>query len=217
MKKQSQRRTVSGAFILAVMAALVWVPSACAQRFSREVAQAQLSPAIHSAFDRTRPSLPEFEALPFSLQANYGSSDPQLRFLVSGERALSLSFSSRLASDGPAYATVRMRLAGTDPGHGMGFAPAPVPGVPAIERQPVFYQEDTPFSTQVRKPVAHVLGGRLRLDAFYREISANNMVRGAAQATQFWRPIPGGVALRSAKSYGVTLTFAFLDIRKKER
>ena len=110
------------------------------------------------------------------------------------------------------------QLSRTQAGHrtNFGAAPARVIEASATRRLPAFYQEDTPFSTQVRVPVAHLLGGRLRFDAFYREISANNMVRGGVQSNDFWRPIPGGLSLRSAKSYGFTLTFAFSGIRTKE-
>ena len=68
----------------------------------------------------------------------------------------------------------------------------------------------------MRLPVAHLLGGRLRFDAFYREISADNISRGVAQSNEFWRPIPGGLSLRPAKSYCFSLTFAFSGIRTKE-
>src|SRR5215472_12112380 len=125
MKRQSQRRTVTGAFILAVMAAPVWVPSASAQGFSQEVAHAHL----HSAFGFTCPSLSQFGAAPpFSLQPRHGPSNPQLRSLMTADHALSRSVSSELASDGPAYATVRMTLAGPAPAHAMVLAPEPAPG-----------------------------------------------------------------------------------------
>jgi hypothetical protein len=193
-----------------VVAALAWVPSGSAQRFWREMAQAHLSPVVHSAFD-VRPWLSQPGALPFSLKSHRGQSNQQLGFSLTGESAVSPLVSSRLGSDGPAYATVRMKLAGTVTAHGIGFAPSYSSGATAIERRPVFYQEDTPFSTQVRLPVVHLLGSRLRLDAFYREISTNNIVRGVAQSNDFWRPIAGGLSLRPAKSYGITVTFAFLN------
>ncbi len=83
-------------------------------------------------------------------------------------------------------------------GHRTSFAAAPVRVIEAsaTRRLPAFYQEDTPFSTQVRLPVAHLLGGRFRFEAFYREISANNMVRGVAPSNDFWRPVPGGLSHR---------------------
>lgn len=65
MQEESQRHIVRGAVVLAVMAALAWVPFAAAQ-LSREVAQAHLSPAIHSAFDIIRLSALYQEDIPFS-------------------------------------------------------------------------------------------------------------------------------------------------------
>ncbi len=96
-------------------------------------------------------------------------------------------------------------------------APARVMEASASGRLPAFYQEDTPFSSQMRLSVAHLLGGRLRFDAFYREISINNMVRGGAQSNDFWQPMTGGQSGSPEKSYGFTLSFAFSGSGAKER
>lgn len=92
-------------------------------------------------------------------------------------------------------------------GHRTSFAAAPARvNAASVRRLPTFYVEDTPFSTQVRVPVAHLLGGRLRFEAFYREISVNNIVRGVGQVSDLCPPIPGGLSLPSATSYGINLS-----------
>jgi len=78
---------------------------------------------------------------------------------------------------------------------------------------PALYQEDTPFSTQVRMPIADLWRGRLQLDAFYREISADSVFRGLPQSSSIWWTAPGSLMLRPAASYGIHLSFRMPHIR----
>ena len=82
-----------------------------------------------------------------------------------------------------------------------------------VQRLPAFYQEDTAFSTQTRMPVADLWRGRLRFDAFYREISANYMGHGVAQSSDSWQPLPAGLSLRSETNYGITLFFRLARVQ----
>ena len=80
---------------------------------------------------------------------------------------------------------------------------------------PTLYQEDTPFSTQVRMPVAGLWGGRLQFDGFYREISADSVFRGLPQSSGVWWATPGSLAQRFATSYGIHLSFRMPHIRTR--
>jgi len=83
------------------------------------------------------------------------------------------------------------------------------------QRLPALYQEDTPFSTQVRMPIADLWRGRLQLDGFYREISADSMFRGFPQSSRIWWPAPGSLTLRPAVSFGIRLSLRMPHIRTR--
>src|SRR5262249_39653847 len=82
-------------------------------------------------------------------------------------------------------------------------------------RFPALYQEDTPFSTQVRMPLAHLWRGRLQLDGFYRETSADSVFRGLPQSSSIWWTAPGSLTFRPAASYGIHLSFRMPHIRTR--
>ncbi len=83
------------------------------------------------------------------------------------------------------------------------------------QRLPAVYQEDTPFSSQVRMPVADLWRGRLQFDGFYREISAESVTRGLPQSSGVWWATPGSLAQRSATSYGIRLSFRMPHIHTR--
>ncbi len=82
------------------------------------------------------------------------------------------------------------------------------------QRLPAVYQEDTPFSSQVRMPVADLWRGRLQFDGFYREISTDSVFRGILQSNGVWAT-PGTLAPRSATSYGIRLSFRMPHIHTR--
>ena len=127
----------------------------------------------------------------------------------------------------PTNTGIRTNLAGTSPVARVRGSPTPMPagrlGVAHVSpaesermpRLPAVYQEDTPFSTQARMPVADLWGGRLQFDGFYREISANSMFHGLSQSTGIGWATPQSLTLRSATSYGIQLSFRMSHIRTR--
>jgi len=75
------------------------------------------------------------------------------------------------------------------------------------ERLPAFYEEDTPFSSQVRVPLTDLWNGRLQFDAFYQELVTSGIFHGMDQSGNPWGITPGTVATPSNISYGITLSF----------
>jgi len=84
-----------------------------------------------------------------------------------------------------------------------------------FEHFPALYQEDAPFSTQVRMPLADLWGGRLQLDAFYREISAHSIFHGLSLSGSIGWTRPQSLTLRAATSYGIQLSFQVPQIRPR--
>ncbi len=97
---------------------------------------------------------------------------------------------------------------------GRGTQLAPVHDSPVSHALPEFVAEDTAFSTQMRMPIAALWGGRLQLDGFYLEVSANGMFRGLRQSSAVWAT-PGTLAPRSATSYGIRLSFRMPHIHTR--
>ena len=102
-------------------------------------------------------------------------------------------------------------------GHRTNFAAAPagVKEASAARRLPTFYQEDTPFSTQVRVPIVDLWGGHLLIDGFYLQISANTVFRGLPQSGDLWWAAPASLSLRSIRSYGINLSFRLRVDRRR--
>lgn len=170
MKKQSQMRTATGGFIVAVMAALVWAPPSAAQQQSPWAAPTGIVPRVGLASDGTHPVLFKNGLLSPAPESKHSHIDAPPTILTSVE-------DSRSALRAPSN-----------------------------RRLPVGHQEDTAFSTQVRIPLGHLLGGRLRLDGFYQEFLNNRIRLGLAQADDPGRIGPGMPALRPGARYGLTLS-----------
>lgn len=75
------------------------------------------------------------------------------------------------------------------------------------EHLPVFYEGDTPFSTQVRVPLIAFWNGRLRFDGFYQELLTSGIFHGMDQSGDPWGITPGTVATPSNISYGISVSF----------
>jgi|GEM_PF-2687836 len=80
---------------------------------------------------------------------------------------------------------------------------------------PELFGEDTAFSTRVWMPIADVWGGRLQMDGFYLELSANSMFRGLPQSSDSWWAAPASLRLRPATSYGIHLSFRLCRTRTR--
>jgi hypothetical protein len=81
-----------------------------------------------------------------------------------------------------------------------------------LQRLPTLYEEDTPFSTQVRLPLFDLWGGRLQFDGFYREISADSVFRGLPQSSGVWWTTQGNPMLRPGVSCGIHVSFRMLHM-----
>ncbi len=120
---------------------------------------------------------------------------------------------------------LRMRQRGTTvaarveewatPRVGPGTQQAPVHHSPVSHALPEFVAEDTAFSTQMRMPIAALWSGRLQLDGFYLEVSANTMFHGLPQSRDLSWAAPASLRLRSATSYGVKLSFRLPHIHPR--
>lgn len=80
---------------------------------------------------------------------------------------------------------------------------------------PEFVAEDTAFSTEMRMPLAAFWGGRLQVDGFYLQVSANSIFRGLPQSSDLWWAAPASLRLRPATSYGIHLSFRLRRTRTR--
>ncbi len=92
---------------------------------------------------------------------------------------------------------------------------APVHHSPVSHALPEFVAEDTAFSTRVRMPITDLWGGRLHMDGFYLEVSANSIFRGLPQSSDLLWAAPASLRLRPATSYGVHLSFRLRRTRTR--
>jgi hypothetical protein len=218
------RAPSGGALFLALSAPLVWPPSTIAQQFPHTPATVNLGPTINLAF-RDIASLRSHK-LPFNPETKQSQNHAQVKFLPCKRKLRQQPFagpdSTRLTN-----AALRMKLVGTSPvARSTGSSTSMMVGRFAVahaspaeshrtEHLPTLYREDTPFSTQVRMPVANLWGGRLQLDGFYREVSTNRMLRGLAQSSDPPRANPVGSLPHSDTAYGIALSFHKPILRAK--
>ncbi len=208
MKKKSQRCRGTAGFLLAVSVVLAWAPSAAGQQRLQGVALANLAPTFVGR-----------GMSPFELEPNHGGTISPIRLLPDREGRRSPQQRSKPESARPAATALGREVLDARPagslvrspslmaaGH-LDFARVSITDSPRAQRLPTFHEEDTPFSSQVRLPMADLWRGRLQLDGFYREISADSVFRGLPQASGVWWATSGSLTLRPAVSYGITLSF----------
>ena len=214
----------TGALFLAQLALLIWPPSTIAQQL-RHTPAVNLGPTINQLFVDIHPVSSRSNNV--SLTPGTKRDHPQMRmkFLPRGKGKLTHEPFAVPDSTAPANAalgnlepTRPMQMKGSlTPSAAGRFEVAHVAPAESVRSRcfPALYQEDTPFSTQVRIPVADLWRGRLQLDGFYREISADSVFRGLPQFSSVWWASPGSLTLRPAASYGIHLSFRMPRIRPR--
>ena len=225
MKNQSQWRIAAFGLFLVLLPLLVWPPSTIAQQLRPSPASVKLGPTISLVFLDMDSASSRSAELPLTPGTRRDQPYAEGRFLPSGTGRLTHEPFAVPDSTAPANAargnlgpTRPMRMEGSCTASAAGrFEVAHVPSAESerMRRLPVLYEEDTPFSTQVRMTVANLWSGRLQFDAFYREISADSMVRGLPQSSSVGWATPGSLTLRSAMSYGIRLSFRMPHIRTR--
>ncbi len=211
--------------LLVVMTTLLALP-AQAQKFSDWSAPVNLDPTINLAVPHIHLASLGSNNLPFNPQTKHGQPHAQRKSVPCG-RGLRQQPLAGPDSAGLTNAALRMTLVGTSP-----FARREGPSTPLMvgrfevahvspaesermQRFPALYQEDTPFSTQVRMPIADLWGGHLLIDGFYLQISANTVFRGLPQSSDLWWAAPASLSLRSIRSYGINLSLRLRVARRR--
>lgn len=207
MKKKSPRCAATPGFLLAVSVALAWVPSASGQQRLQEVALANLASPFA---ERGMP--------PFKFEATHRGTTTPIRFLPDPDGRRSLQRPSRPESARPAATALRIESFNVGPvspvrspdamaGGRFEFGRLSITDSPRAQRPPMFYEEDTPFSSVVRLPIAHIWGRRLQFDIFYRELSRDRFLRGLPESRDLWWTTRGDSAVHFEESYGISLRF----------
>ncbi len=227
MKLLLNRLLVHRGFALVMLTALALVPSAVAQGRSQEVTSGNGHPATRSVPGKIYPATCGSSGLCFPTSANPSRAHLGNESLSRREptvRQYNLGLAGRVGTvdsdlptnllQGNRTATMEKRATPMAAGH-RELPPAPIPDRELPHRLPEFFEEDTAFSTQMRLSVADLWGGRLQLDAFYREISADSVFRGLPQSNGVWWATPGSLTLRPAASYGIHLSFRMSHLRAR--
>src|SRR5262245_681607 len=203
----------TGALFLAQLALLIWPTSTIAQQLGHTPATVNLGPTLSLLIVDIHPPSSRSNNLSLTPGTRRGQPYAEMKFLPSGKAKLTHEPFAMPDTTGPANAalgnlgpTRPMQMEGSlTPSAAGRFEVAHVAPAESerLQRLPALYQEDTPFSTQVRMPVADLWCGRLQFDAFYREISADSVFRGLPQSSGVWWASPGSLTLRPAASYGL--------------
>src|SRR5262249_13040116 len=153
-----------GALFLAQLALLIWPPSTIAQQLRHTPAAVNLGATINLLFVDMHPASSSSAELPLALRTRRGQPYAEMKFLPSGKAKLTHETFAVPASTGPANAALG-NLGPTRPMQMEGSLTPSAAGrfelaheAPAeserLQHLPALCQEDTPFSTQVRMPVA---------------------------------------------------------------
>ncbi len=211
-----------GVLFLALLAPLMWPPSTTAQQLRHTRAPVNLGPTLNLLFVDIHPASSSSAELPLALGSRRGRPYADVKFLPGGTGKLTYEPFAAPDGTGPANAALLRNAGATRPrsltplaDHRFQVAHLPPAESEHSQRLPALYQEDTPFATQVRMPLADLWGGRLQFDGFYREISADSVIRGVPQSSGVWRATPGSLAQRSATSYGLRLSFRMPHIQTR--
>jgi hypothetical protein len=211
---------------LVLLAPLIWPPSTIAQQFPQRPATVKLNRTVNSALSNIHLSIFSGGGRPFNLDANYRQTGAQSS-LPHPNGELRWELFAKLDNTGPTNVALRVKPRAINPTAQLQgssrpmvagrFEAAHVSSAESHRTQhlPTLYQEDTPFSTEVRMPVADLWGGRLQFDGFCREISANSMVHGLPQSGGIWWATPQSLTPRPATSYGIQLSFRMPHIRPR--
>jgi len=226
MKNQLQRRVAASGLFLALLASLVWPRSMIAQQLRHSPATVNLGQAINLLFVDLQPAFSWSDKLPLTPGIKHGQTDAPMKSLPCGKEKLGYESFARPVRSGPANAallrnpvpTRLIQIEGSSTPMATDRFEVSHVSLAESERWQhllALYQEDTPFSTQVRMPVADLWRGRSQLDAFYREISAHSMFHGLSQSSSVWWASPGSLTLRPAVSFGIRLSLRMPQIRPR--
>jgi hypothetical protein len=171
---------------LALLVPLVWPPSTTAQQLRHTPATGSLGPTINLMLVDMHPASLRSNNLSLTPGTRPGQPHVWMKFLANDEGKLSHEPFAAIP-----LASGRFQVAHVAPAESE-----------RSQRLPAVYQEDTPFASQVRMPVADLWRGWLQFDGFYREISTDSVFRGLLQSSGVWAT-PGTLAPRSATSYGI--------------